>query len=121
MKILKLLLKAREQRKMVQNLNPHEVKGILDSEEKVRLIDVRENWEHKIARIEGCELFPLSKISSDYPKLGKEEKLVIYCHHGNRSLSVCHFLVKQGYTNIINLRGGIAHWGLTVDLKMKQY
>ena len=121
MKIFKKLLKAREQRRMVQNLNPYEVKEILDSGEKVRLIDVREKWENEIARIEGCELLPLSKFTEEYSKLGRDEKLIIYCHHGRRSMNVCHFLVKQGYTNVINLRGGIALWGRTVDLKLAHY
>lgn len=121
MKILRKFLKGREQRKMIQNLNPYEVKEILDSGEKVRLVDVREKWENDIARIEGCELFPLSKFPSEYTKLEKDEKLIIYCHHGSRSMNVCNYLVKQGYTDLINLRGGIALWGMTVDLKMKQY
>ncbi|MDY0079766.1 MAG: rhodanese-like domain-containing protein [Ignavibacteriaceae bacterium] len=121
MRILKQLFKPKSKNSMIRNLNPYEVKEILDSGEKVRLIDVREEWENNLARIEGCELFPLSKFNNEYDKLGKDETLIVYCHHGNRSMTVCNFLLKQGYSNLVNLRGGIALWALTVDPKIKQY
>jgi rhodanese-related sulfurtransferase len=63
---------------LYRDLNPYEVKEILDKRNGTRLIDVREEWEHRIARIENSELMPISNFTNHIEKLNKDDELVIY-------------------------------------------
>lgn len=89
---------------------------------KLRLIDVREADEWQICRIPGAELIPLSQFDKVAPeKLEEDEKIVLYCHHGMRSARAQRFLQARGYTQVINLTGGIDAWSLQVDPKTPRY
>jgi len=64
---------------------------------KVRLIDVREPWEYATAHIEGSSLIPMGEFASRAnQELNPEDRLLILCHHGARSLSVTNSLRQQG-------------------------
>src|ERR1700744_3264004 len=103
-------------------ITPTELKGWLDEKKKFRLIDVREADEWAIAKIPQAELVPLSQFQQlALQELLSEETLVLYCHHGMRSARAQGFLKAQGYTDVINLTGGIEAWALQVDVGMKRY
>lgn len=106
---------------MVESLSPVEVKKILDSDKNIKLIDVREIWEHETAKISNSELMPLSNFSNEAKKLNPKDKLIIYCHHGNRSLRVCNYLNQLGFENLINLEGGIEAWSHEIDPSIPTY
>ena len=86
------------------------------------LIDVRTPAEKQYADI-GGDLLPLQDIGTRYSELeGKEDKpLVIYCHHGVRSLHACLFLEEKGFKNLYNLEGGIEAWSALIDDKVPLY
>lgn len=106
---------------MIKNLTPEEIKEILLYKKNARLIDVREEWENKIARIENSELMPLSNFSEFLPKISPEEMIILYCHHGTRSYTVASYLMRNGFKNVINMEGGIDAWSEVVDNKIPQY
>jgi len=106
---------------MYRDLNPLEVKKILDNKNGTRLIDVREEWEHKIASLPDSELMPVSNFLRHLDKLNKEDELIIYCHTGARSVSVCRFLADKDFKNLINLKGGIDAWSKEVDDSVPRY
>lgn len=106
---------------MVKNLSAAEVKAILDKGEEIKFIDVREKWEHDYSRIDGADLVPLGTFVAHSHNLDKDEKIIIYCHHGNRSFSACHYLVNNGFSNVYNLDGGIDAWSLEVDSTVPRY
>lgn len=106
---------------MIFDLSPEEVKLIIDSMEKIRLIDVRELWEFQTARIEGAELIPIGSFVEKAEDFIKEDRFIIYCHKGVRSYSACRYLVEKGFNNVINLKGGIDAWSRTVDSSVKIY
>lgn len=106
---------------MIKNLSPTAVKEILDSSEKVRLIDVREEWEYEIANINNAELLPLSNFMNHFNKLNPDDKIIVYCHHGARSFQVCSYLVQNGFSDVANLDGGINAWAEEVDNSVPQY
>ncbi|HSD63439.1 MAG TPA: rhodanese-like domain-containing protein [Ignavibacteriaceae bacterium] len=106
---------------MYRNLTPQEVKKILDNKNGTRLIDVREEWEHRIAKIENSALMPVSSFLSYLDKLNEEDELIIYCHKGVRSANVCNFLAGKGFKNLINLKGGIDAWSKEVDQSVPRY
>ncbi len=106
---------------MIQNLSPIKIKEIIQSGEKLRLIDVREEWEYEIAKISGSELMPLSRFVKFVPLLNPGEKVIVYCHKGVRSLRVCSYLFNAGFKDVINLKGGIDAWVDEVDGSISKY
>jgi len=104
-----------------KDLEPAEVKNILDAKNGTRLIDVREEWEHKIAHIENSELIPLSNFMKHLKDLNEDDELIFYCHTGARSANVCMFLAERGFKNLINLKGGIEAWSNDIDPSVPRY
>jgi rhodanese-related sulfurtransferase len=89
---------------------------------KARLIDVREPWEFATAKIEGSELIPMGDVPARaHQELDPDERLVVLCHHGARSLNVTVWLRNQGFENVQSLRGGIEAWSAEVDAKVPRY
>ena len=103
-------------------VSPREVKQRLDSGEKLRLIDVRETFEFRQARIEGSELIPMGSISRALDTLEAEEApLIIFCHHGMRSLQVVSWLREQGVERCSSMDGGIDQWSIEIDPSVPRY
>lgn len=95
------------------------LKKLLDSGEKVRLIDVRSASEVAQGIIEGSEFMPLHTLPMRMNELPKDETIVFYCRSGARSAQACMFLAQNTGIEAINLRGGIISWyqsGLKVVL-----
>jgi rhodanese-related sulfurtransferase len=95
----------------------------LPSGERPRLIDCREEDELAICRIDGNEWLPLGYFPFSREKLitGNERGVVVYCHHGVRSLRAAHFLRSIGVENAFSMRGGIEAWSETVDPAVPRY
>jgi rhodanese-related sulfurtransferase len=105
-------------------ITPQEVKQMLESGEALTLIDVREPFEHQTARIEGADLVPMRTVPQALDGLkerGGEAPLVVFCHHGVRSLQVAAFLRRRGIANARSLEGGIDLWSRTVDPAVPRY
>jgi rhodanese-related sulfurtransferase len=89
---------------------------------KARLIDVREPWEFATAKIEGSVLIPMGDVPARaHQELDPDERLVVLCHHGARSLNVTVWLRNQGFESAQSLRGGIEAWSTEVDPKVPRY
>ena len=106
---------------MIKRLSPIQVKNILESEAQIKLIDVRENWEFEIARLENAQLIPLGQFVDFSRQLNPEDKIVIYCHHGARSFNACNYLSENGFKEVINLEGGINAWSHEIDSSIPVY
>jgi rhodanese-related sulfurtransferase len=104
------------------NITPPELKARLCKSDGLRLIDVREPDEWAVACISGAELIPLSQFQNMAPeKLSPEDKIVVYCHHGMRSARAQDFLKSLGYSDVLNLSGGIDAWSIQVDPAVPRY
>ncbi len=91
---------------------------------KVTLIDCREPAEHAIAAIAGARLIPMNTIPANLPvieALADDKTVVIYCHHGVRSLNVVNWLRHHGVENVQSLSGGIDEWSVLVDSSVPRY
>jgi rhodanese-related sulfurtransferase len=106
---------------MAFTITPRELKDRLDKGDKVFLLDVREPWEHSMAKIEGSFLVPLGSLPQSIDKLDKAAEIVAYCHHGMRSADAVGFLHQQGFQNVKNLVGGIDAWSIQVDSAVPRY
>ena len=105
-------------------ISPQEVRQRLDAGEKLHLIDVREPHEFALAKIPGATLVPMRSVPGELQDLearAGEAPLIVYCHHGVRSLNVVHWLREQGLEACHSLAGGIDAWSLTVDSAVPRY
>ena len=107
---------------MEYEITPEEVKRKLDSGESFTLLDVREPWEFKTARIDSAKLMPMGEVPSRaHQELDPEDHLVVLCHHGVRSMNVTVWLRQQGFERVQSMRGGIDAWSRQVDAKVPTY
>jgi rhodanese-related sulfurtransferase len=96
--------------------------ALLLKEGKARLIDVREPWEFATAKIEGSVLIPMGDVPARaHQELDPDERLVVLCHHGARSLNVTVWLRNQGFESVQSMRGGIEAWSTEVDPTVPRY
>jgi rhodanese-related sulfurtransferase len=103
-------------------ISPGDVKAKLDAGEPLRLIDCREPFEWELCRIEGARLLPMNSIPQHLQQLDDDgPPIVVYCHHGVRSLSVVDWLRRQGVENCQSMSGGIDYWSLSVDRSVPRY
>ena len=92
------------------------------NDQKARFIDVREPWEFSAARISGSVLMPMGDVPARaHQELDPDERLVIVCHHGQRSLNVTAWLRNQGFEQAQSLRGGIDAWASVIDPSVGRY
>ena len=95
--------------------------SVLQKDNDAILLDVREDSELAICKIEGALHIPLSKIPDRYASIPKERTVIVFCHHGMRSLKVQDFLATKGFDNVINMQGGIHAWSTNVDPQVPHY
>jgi len=105
----------------VRDLAPRELAERLRRGDALELVDVREPYEWRIARIEGARLVPLGRIGASIAELPRDREIVLYCHHGVRSLAAADFLAAQGFDGLWNLSGGIDRWSADVDPSVPAY
>ena len=107
---------------MDYEINPESVRLLSESGEPFTLLDVREPWEVETARIEGSKLMPMGDVPSRaHQELDPEEHIVVYCHHGVRSMNVTAWLRQQGFEKAQSMAGGIDAWSRSVDPKVPLY
>ena len=104
---------------MIKEILVKELKDRLDKKDLI-IIDVREEDEYAICKIEPSVHIPMNKISSHLDKLDKDTRYAIICHSGVRSHNVCFYLQNHGY-KVRNVVGGIHQWALEIDGTMKTY
>jgi rhodanese-related sulfurtransferase len=102
---------------------PSDVRRRIDAGETLQLIDVREPFERAIATIEGSEIFPLAH-GIPFDQLEQRAvaaPLIVFCHHGVRSLNVVQWLRQRGIENCQSMSGGIDAWSREIDPSVPQY
>lgn len=94
----------------MQHISPKELKELLVQNPSTFLIDVREDFEHEHENIGGV-LFPLGEVINHSTEIPMNIPVIIYCRKGVRSqIAIQKLEAKFGFTNLINLDGGIEAW-----------
>lgn len=105
-------------------VTPRDVKQLLDSGQPVKLLDVREPQEYQMSSIAGAELLPMRSVPAQLTRLESEADqatLIVFCHHGMRSLNVVDWLRRNGLENCQSMAGGIDRWSLEIDPQVPRY
>jgi rhodanese-related sulfurtransferase len=106
---------------MVREMSPGEFASRVASDEPPLLLDVREDWELAIARIEGAVHIPMGQVPARLDELDREREIVVLCRSGGRSAQVAWFLGQQGFPRVWNLAGGILAWAELIDPSLQPY
>lgn len=106
---------------MQQITAPQLANYLAEANPKPVLLDVREPWEHQLCAIEGSLHIPMAHIPQSLDRLDPAQEIITICHHGMRSMQVANFLLRSGFTKVINLQGGINGWARQVDTTMATY
>ena len=87
------------------------------------LLDVRFPEEHAYVAFPGSVLIPLPELDEHNEELEafRGKRVVVYCHHGVRSLNAAEVLAAQGFRDVYNLVGGIDAWSQEVDPDVPRY
>jgi rhodanese-related sulfurtransferase len=102
-------------------ISPTEAAALL-KEGKARLVDVREPWELATAHIARSLPMPMGEVAARaHQELDPDERLLIVCHHGIRSMNVAVWLRNQGFEQAQSVRGGISAWSAEVDPSVPRY
>lgn len=105
----------------VENLTPQQVQDLLCRQPATILLDVREDEEITICQIAGSLHIPMNLIPLRNNELPDDVPIVVYCHHGIRSMNVARYLEHLGFENLYNLSGGIDAWSLHIDPNVARY
>ncbi|MFA6311503.1 MAG: rhodanese-like domain-containing protein [Sterolibacterium sp.] len=110
----------------MQQISASQLKSWLDecaagTRIKPQLVDIREPWEFEVCRIPDARLMPMRSVPARLMELDRNADTVVICHHGARSYQVALFLEQQGFSQVLNLYGGVAAWAQQVDHTMPTY
>jgi len=106
---------------MEDHVTPEGLKARLDRHEPVVLLDVRQDWETRLCRLENSTHIPIEEIELRVDELNPDDEIVVYCHQGIRSAAVAEYLRQLGFRSVKNLAGGLDHWARAVDPSMPRY
>src|SRR4051812_4324239 len=106
----------------VGRLSAKGLRALLSAGEDLALLDVREPFERAYCAIavpaSARDLFvPTGEVMARVEEIRRaaaDGPIVVYCHHGVRSLAVANWLVRQGCNRVFNLEGGIDAWSVRV-------
>lgn len=88
------------------------------------LLDCRTPEERTVAKIEPSGFVPMQEIPGRLAELqthGSDREIIVYCHHGQRSLQVAMFLRQNGLANVKSMAGGIDAWSQFIDPDVPRY
>ena len=108
---------------MPLQITPRDLARQLENGHRFRLIDVRQPWESVLASLPGSLLIPLNELPQRAGEIAKnaDSTLIVYCHHGIRSLSAASYLLRLGHPVVKSLAGGIDAWSCEVDPTLPRY
>lgn len=107
---------------MPREITARDLAMAMENGQDIFLLDVRQPDEHERAKLADSLLIPLNELparASEVPP--GPAMIVVYCHHGIRSLSAAAFLERLGHANVRSLAGGIDAWSCEVDPAVPRY
>jgi adenylyltransferase/sulfurtransferase len=113
----------------IPEITPLQLAARLQAEPALVLLDVREPYELTRARLSDPRVVyaPLSELArrqlDALPAAAHDSDtpLVVFCHMGQRSAQVVYWLREIGWSNVVNLSGGIHAYASQVDRSIGFY
>jgi adenylyltransferase/sulfurtransferase len=105
----------------VKSITVGELKARRDAGDDLVLLDVRDPHEWEISSISEELRIPKSQVVARSTEIPRDHEVVVYCRTGVRSRDSIVMLQNQGFTNLVNLKGGITAWAREVDPSLPIY
>ena len=102
-------------------ISVRELKRKIESNGSFGIVDVREEFEYEIAKIEGSKLIPLGELPARLHELQTDEEIILLCKSGTRSAHAAELLRAAGFARAYSLEGGIDAWADQIDPAMQKY
>jgi rhodanese-related sulfurtransferase len=106
---------------LFRDVTPEQLRTLLAEGRAPRLIDVRDPEEFALCRLPGAELHPANLIADWSRTLDPDQEILLYCHHGIRSLHAAMHLSAIGFKKVSHLRGGLDAYSLRADPSMPSF
>ncbi len=97
-------------------MTTEELVNLLDANEDLNIIDVREDFEVEQGTVPGAIHIPLGSIPEKAPELDKSKEYIMVCKGGVRSANAGEYLESQGF-QVINLEGGMMAYDGELEFK----
>ena len=108
---------------MIPQISVQQLAAKLAAGEPVYLLDVRQPEEHAHVALPHSTLIPLGELSGRVAEVEPPAGalVIVYCHHGIRSLTGAHLLQQAGIGPVASLAGGIDAWSRLIDPALRRY
>jgi molybdopterin/thiamine biosynthesis adenylyltransferase/rhodanese-related sulfurtransferase len=100
-----------------------ELKAMLDRDDDIFLVDVREQNEYEIVSIPGAVLIPKDQFltGAALERLPQDRRIVLHCKSGVRSAECLAVVKNAGFSDAVHVGGGVLSWVSTVDPSLPVY
>jgi molybdopterin/thiamine biosynthesis adenylyltransferase/rhodanese-related sulfurtransferase len=100
-----------------------ELKKMLDADDGIFLVDVREPNEYEIVSIPGAVLIPKDQFMTGaaLEQLPHDRKIVLHCKTGVRSAEALAVVKNAGFSDAVHVGGGVLAWVSQVDPALPVY
>lgn len=94
-----------------RNISVTDLNQMLSNGESVFVLDVRTPQEYTVdGHVAGSTLIPVDEVAARLSEIPTDQPVACFCRSGNRSQVACQTLADAGYTNLLNVEGGIGAW-----------
>ena len=96
---------------------------MLDRNEDIFLVDVREPNEYEIVSIPGATLIPKGEFLSGaaLEQMPQDKRIVLHCKSGVRSAEVLAVIKDAGFSDAVHVGGGVLAWISQIDPSLPAY
>ncbi|HEX9541408.1 MAG TPA: adenylyltransferase/sulfurtransferase MoeZ [Streptosporangiaceae bacterium] len=104
-------------------ISARQLKGMLDGDDNIFLVDVREPNEYEIVSIPGSVLIPKGEFLSGaaLERLPQDRRIVLHCKSGARSAECLAIVKDAGFADAVHVGGGVLAWVSQVDPSLPSY
>ena len=102
------------------SVSPEEARRLVDAGEAL-LLDVREERERELARIDGAIPIPTGGLLERVDELDRQKEIIPFCHRGMRGEWAAEHLLRLGFERVRCMAGGIDAWSQKVDPAVPRY
>jgi molybdopterin/thiamine biosynthesis adenylyltransferase/rhodanese-related sulfurtransferase len=108
---------------MGSTISARQLKEMLDGDDNIFLVDVREPNEYEIVSIPGSVLIPKGEFLSGaaLERLPQDRRIVLHCKSGARSAECLAVVKDAGFSDAVHVGGGVLAWVSQVDPSLPSY
>ena len=99
------------------------VRSLVEQSHPMLFLDCREQNEYDVVHIKGSTLLPMSQLEQRAAELDEHQssRVIVFCHHGGRSMQVAAWLRQRGFAQAQSMSGGIEQWAVEIDPSLPRY